>query len=123
MFDITVFGAIVAGLLSFASPCVLPLAPPYLCYIGGVSLEQMTDDEGPSPEARRAVIASAIAFTLGFASVFIALGATASLIGQWVGENLSLLSKIAGAVIVLLGIHFPRHRPHPALLSRGAAGG
>lgn len=106
MFDISLIGAFWAGLASFITPCVLPLVPPYLCYIGGVSLEQMTADEGPTPQARRAVLISALAFTLGFSTVFMALGATASTLGQFVGENLHILSKIAGAFIILLGLHF-----------------
>lgn len=106
MFEVTLIGAAIAGLLSFLSPCVLPLAPPYLCYIGGVSMSQMTDDEGPSPEIRRSVIYASIAFALGLATIFVALGATFSAIGQWVGENRILLSRIAGAIIIVMGLHF-----------------
>jgi len=93
-------------LLSFLSPCVLPLAPPYLCYIGGVSMNQMTEGDGPSPEVRRSVIYASIAFALGLATIFVALGATFSAIGQWVGENRILLSRIAGAIIIVMGLHF-----------------
>jgi len=106
MLEVTVIGAAIAGLLSFLSPCVLPLAPPYLCYIGGVSMGEMTEDGGPTPEVRRQVIFASIAFALGLATIFVALGATFSAVGQWVGENRELLSQIAGVVIIAMGLHF-----------------
>lgn len=106
MFEVTLIGAAIAGLLSFLSPCVLPLAPPYLCYIGGVSMNQMTEGEGPSPAVRRSIIFASIAFALGLATIFVALGATFSAIGQWVGENRTMLSRIAGVVIIVMGLHF-----------------
>jgi len=78
-FEISYIGAMVAGVLSFLSPCVLPLVPPYLCFMGGVSLEQMTDDsEELPPGVMRAVLFSSVAFIFGFTTVFVALGATAS---------------------------------------------
>ena len=104
MFEVTLIGAAIAGLLSFLSPCVLPLAPPYLCYIGGVSMAQATEE--PSPEVRRAVILASIAFALGLATIFVALGASFSALGRWVGENRILLTRIAGGIIVLMGLHF-----------------
>lgn len=106
MQEVTLIGAAIFGLLSFLSPCVLPLAPPYLCYIGGVSMNQMTEGEGPAPEVRRSVIFASIAFALGLATIFVALGATFSAIGQWVGEHRLILSRIAGGVIILMGLHF-----------------
>ena len=105
-FDVSYAGAVVAGLLSFLSPCVLPLVPPYLCFIGGVSLDQMTGDEGVAPGLLRRVFIAAIAFVLGFSTVFIAFGATASTLGQFVGDYLEVLAKVAGVVIILLGLHF-----------------
>ena len=80
--DVTHGGALIAGLLSFVSPCVLPLVPPYLCYMAGVSLDQLTGvaDEGV---ARHKVVFSALAFVLGFSTVFVTLGATASALGRW----------------------------------------
>jgi cytochrome c-type biogenesis protein len=106
-FEITYIGALVAGILSFLSPCVLPLVPPYLCYMGGVSLEQMTDkDEELPPGVMRAVLFSSVAFIFGFTTVFVAFGATASTIGQWVADYMDLLSQIAGGIIIILGLHF-----------------
>ncbi len=105
-FEVSHIGALGAGILSFLSPCVLPLVPPYLCFIGGVSLEQMTDDEELPPGVMRAVLLSAAAFVLGFSTVFIALGATASTVGQWVADYMDVLSMIAGGIIIVLGLHF-----------------
>ncbi|MCH7935827.1 MAG: cytochrome c biogenesis protein CcdA [Proteobacteria bacterium] len=104
--EISFIGALVAGILSFLSPCVLPLVPPYLCFLGGVSLEQMSEGEGPDPGVMRGVLLSALVFVLGFSTVFVAFGATASTIGQFVGDNMDVLSQIAGAVIIILGLHF-----------------
>ena len=106
VFEVSHLGAFGAGILSFLSPCVLPLVPPYLCFIGGVSLEQMTDDAEIPPNVMRAVLISAGLFILGFSTVFIALGATASTIGQWVASYMDILSMIAGGIIIVLGLHF-----------------
>jgi cytochrome c-type biogenesis protein len=93
-------------MLSFLSPCVLPLVPPYLCFIGGVSLEQISEDEELAPGVMRAVVLSAVVFVLGFSTVFIALGATASTIGDFIVDYMDILSKLAGGVIIVLGLHF-----------------
>jgi len=105
-FDVSYAGAFGAGLLSFLSPCVLPLVPPYLCFLGGVTLDQVAGDGEADPKLMRRVFFAAIAFVLGFSTVFIALGATATAIGQMVATYLDVLAKIAGAVIIVLGIHF-----------------
>jgi cytochrome c-type biogenesis protein len=106
-FEVSYIGALGAGILSFLSPCVLPLVPPYLCFIGGVSLEQMTDDsESLPPGVMRSVLLSSVVFVLGFTTVFVMLGATASTIGQFVADYLDLLSQIAGGIIIILGLHF-----------------
>jgi len=105
-FDVSYAGALGAGVLSFLSPCVLPLVPPYLCFIGGVSLDQMTEGEAPNRAVMRKVFVTALVFVLGFSTVFIALGATASTLGQFVGDYMDVLSMIAGVVIILLGLHF-----------------
>ncbi len=102
-FDLTLSGALVAGLLSFLSPCVLPLVPPYLCFLAGVSFEELTDDKR---RAGFSIFATALAFVLGFTTVFVALGATASIIGQTVTRYLDVLAVIAGVVIAVLGLHF-----------------
>jgi cytochrome c-type biogenesis protein len=91
-----------AGLLSFASPCVLPLVPAYLCFLGGVSLDRLEAEDAPKGR----VIAAAAAFVLGFATVFVALGASASAVGEVLAANLRWLSVVAGSAIVLLGLHY-----------------
>jgi len=104
--DVSYFGAFGAGLLSFLSPCVLPLVPPYLCFLGGVSLDQLTGEDHEAPGTGRKVFVSALAFVLGFSTVFVMLGATSSYLGRLIAEHLDLLAKIAGVVIILLGLHF-----------------
>lgn len=105
MTDVGILGAFLGGLLSFVSPCVLPLVPPYLCYVAGVSLEEFAQS-GPGERGRRRVLASALAFVLGFSTVFVALGATASLVGQTVARHLGVLSILGGIVIIVMGLHF-----------------
>nr|WP_306268135.1 cytochrome c biogenesis CcdA family protein [Pararhizobium sp. IMCC3301] len=102
---VSLSGAAAAGLLSFVSPCVLPLVPPYLCFLAGVSLDELTDEQRPPVLASRIIIAS-LFFVFGFATVFVALGASASLIGAFVTEYLTILSYVAGAIIIVLGLHF-----------------
>lgn len=97
--------ALLAGMISFLSPCVLPLVPPYLCFIAGTSLEEMADEKA-SPKLTGRVMLAALLFVLGFSTVFVLLGATASVLGQMVREHLSLLSQIAGVVIIVMGLHF-----------------
>lgn len=101
--QVTYLAALVAGILSFISPCVLPLIPGYISFVSGVSLDEMrTPATGSS---RRQVLVASLSFVLGFSLVFIALGASASALGQWVLQNLPLLGKIAGVVIILFGLH------------------
>lgn len=102
--DVTFPAAAVAGLLSFLSPCVLPLVPPYLTYLAGVSIEDLSIETRAA--ARRDITLSAILFVIGFSTVFIALGATASVFGALLRANLTILSWIAGIAIVLMGLHF-----------------
>ncbi|MBN9000013.1 MAG: cytochrome c biogenesis protein CcdA, partial [Rhizobiales bacterium] len=103
--DVTLWGALLAGLLSFVSPCVLPLVPPYLCYITGLTLEEVTGGIG-NRRVRRIVIASSIAFVLGFTTVFVALGATASVLGRLIARYQDVFAIIAGLVIIVMGLHF-----------------
>src|SRR5665648_111114 len=104
--DVTYFDALIAGLLSFLSPCVLPLVPPYLCFLGGTTFDQLTgEDETPS-HVYKTVVLSSVAFVLGFTTVFVILGASATVAGQLVAENLPLLAKIAGVLIIIAGLHF-----------------
>lgn len=107
MQEITYVSALVAGIISFISPCVLPLVPPYLCYMAGASIDQLTDgDSATNNQLRNKVIANSLLFVLGFSSVFIALGAGASTIGQWLRYYQDMLASIAGIVIILMGLHF-----------------
>ena len=104
--DVSYYGAFLAGLLSFLSPCILPIVPPYLCFLGGVSLEQLQDGEKADRAATRRVVLASIVFVLGFATVFVAFGASASLLGQLLLDNIKVLSTIAGILIIILGLHF-----------------
>ena len=106
MFDIGLFGAFVAGLLSFLSPCVLPLVPPYLCFLAGSSLDQLIEDHEEGAQIRRQAVVNAVLFVIGFNIVFISLGATATLLGQMVAENMHILATIAGGLIIVMGLHF-----------------
>ena len=101
MTDVTFPAAAAAGLLSFLSPCVLPLAPPYLCYLAGASLEELVE-EGEA-RARRNTIVAALLFVLGFATVFVALGATASVFGALLRQWSHALSIAAGLGIMAMG--------------------
>ncbi len=106
MIEITYFGALVAGLLSFASPCVLPLIPAYISFLGGASLSQLTEEDGVDVATQKRVFYAAIAFVLGFSTVFIALGASATAISALIAQNSLLLGQIAGVIIVIFGLHF-----------------
>lgn len=105
MFDIGFGAAFLAGLLSFVSPCVLPIVPPYLAYLAGVSFSDLQSAEVERERARR-IIVSAIVFVAGFSTVFVALGATASVIGQTIAQYFGVLSVIAGVIIIIMGLHF-----------------
>ncbi len=100
------FGVALAGLVSFLSPCVLPLVPPYLGYLGGTTISQATGSDGIDPRLWRRVIAGSVCFVLGFTTVFVGLGAGASVFGQLIQAYRSELSIVAGAVIILFGLHF-----------------
>jgi cytochrome c-type biogenesis protein len=102
--DVSAGGAFLAGLLSFFSPCVLPLVPPYLAYMGGVSIAELKDED--ATRARWPVLLAALAFVAGFSTVFVSLGATASWIGQAVSGWLGVLGYIAGALVIIMGLHF-----------------
>ena len=96
--------AILAGLLSFLSPCVLPLVPPYLCFLAGATFEDL--QAGDVARTRRDAVLASLLFVAGFATVFVALGATASAFGSILRRYNEILSIAAGLAIVVMGLHF-----------------
>jgi len=96
--------ALAGGALSFLSPCVLPLVPPYLAYLAATEVNRLHAPD--TSRQRRRVLAIALAFVLGLATVFVALGVSASAFGGWLAQHRILLGQISGAVIILFGIHF-----------------
>ena len=103
--NVTIAAALLAGMLSFLSPCVLPLVPPYLVYLTGTSVERFAGAEA-EPQVRRETIMAALLFVLGFTTVFVALGASASAIGALLRAYSYILGKVAGIVIIVMGLHF-----------------
>jgi cytochrome c-type biogenesis protein len=103
--DVSIFAALLAGVISFLSPCVLPLVPPYLVYLAGTSLERLADAE-PAPRVRQETILAALLFVAGFSTVFVALGAGASVIGGVVRYYSHELGIVAGVAIIVMGLHF-----------------
>jgi len=101
MTDVSFAGAFLAGLISFLSPCVLPLVPGYISMLSGIGLEQLRQGESP----RGGLFASSLAFVGGFSAVFIAFGASASAVGKFLSQNRGLLAPIAGVLIILFGLH------------------
>jgi cytochrome c-type biogenesis protein len=99
-------GVALAGLVSFLSPCVLPLIPPYLGYLSGASLDAMSQGIAVEDDRWQRVVVAALFFVLGFTTVFVALGAGASMLGQWVQVHKTQLSLVAGIVIIGFGAHF-----------------
>lgn len=106
MFDVSFFGAAFAGLLSFLSPCILPIVPFYLSYLAGVGMNQIAADAEVSPQVRLRAFLAACCFALGVITVFMGLGATATVFGQMVREYFDILRWIAAAIIIAMGLHF-----------------
>ena len=94
--------ALLAGLISFASPCVLPIVPPYLAYMSGVSVSDIREDG----KGRQSATIAALFFVLGLSTVFLLLGFTASAIGAFFLKNQDLFSKISGVIVIIFGLHF-----------------
>ncbi|HJS72823.1 MAG TPA: cytochrome c biogenesis protein CcdA [Vicinamibacteria bacterium] len=109
MTDVSLLAALAAGVISFISPCVLPIVPGYISFISGASLSELKNPIDLDPARRRElfwrVAANSLFFVLGFSVVFVAMGASATYIGQWFAANRLVLARIAGAVIIVLGLH------------------
>ena len=108
MADIGYLTALVAGAVSFLSPCVLPLVPPYLVYLAGASMDTLTQGEDATvkSQARRRALLHSLLFVIGFSCVFIALGASASSIGLLIRQYQQVLAIVAGVIIIIMGLHF-----------------
>lgn len=106
MLDISYFGAAIAGLLSFFTPCVLPMVPFYLCYMAGLSMNELRSDEDIPPGAQKRLIISAVFFALGVTTIFVLLGMGATAIGQAFGMWRDTLRYVAAAILILFGLHF-----------------
>jgi len=101
MTDVSLVGAFLAGLVSFLSPCVLPLVPGYISMLSGIGMEELRKGEAPTS----GLFASSLAFVTGFSVVFISFGASASAVGSFLLQNRALLAPVAGALILLFGLH------------------
>lgn len=106
MFDVTLLGALVAGLLSFVSPCVLPIVPFYLSYLAGVGMNQISAEAEITSRVRLRAFLAACCFALGVMTVFVALGASATVFGSLVREYFDELRWVASATIIAMGLHF-----------------
>ncbi len=106
MFDITFAGAALAGLLSFLSPCILPIVPFYLSYLAGVGMNQISADASIDSATRRRAVIAAICFAAGVITIFMGLGAAATVFGQVVREYFDVLRWIAAGIILVMGLHF-----------------
>ncbi|MDL2286193.1 cytochrome c biogenesis protein CcdA [Desulfococcaceae bacterium OttesenSCG-928-F15] len=100
---ISFLAAFSAGLLSFFSPCILPLIPAYFCFISGVSMDELVD--GKNPLVKRSILISTLGFVLGFSLVFVALGASVSFLGQFLAGHEKTLRIVGGVLILLFGLH------------------
>lgn len=106
MFDVTYLGALLAGLLSFLSPCILPMVPFYLSYLAGVGMNQISAEAEVSRAVRLRAFLAACCFALGVITVFMGLGATATAFGQMVREYFDVLRWLAAAIMIAMGLHF-----------------
>ena len=106
MLEITFVGATLAGLLSFLSPCILPIVPFYLSYLAGVGMNQITADGPIDAGVRRRAVIAALFFAAGGITIFVGLGAAATTFGQIVRDYFDVLRWVAAAVIIAMGLHF-----------------
>ena len=106
MLDISFGGAAVAGILSFLSPCILPIVPFYLCYMAGISMSELRGDNTIAPGAQKRLVLSAVFFALGVTSIFVLLGMGATALGQGFRAWKEPLSYVAAAMLLVFGLHF-----------------
>ena len=106
MLDISFAGAALAGLLSFFTPCILPMVPFYLCYMAGISMAELRDDSGIEAGAQRRLVLSAVVFAAGVTTIFVLLGMGATAVGQAFADWRRPLSYAAAAVLLVFGLHF-----------------
>lgn len=106
MLEISLVGALVAGLLSFLTPCILPMVPFYLSYMGGLSIAELKGDGEIAPGAQKRLFVSAVAFALGVTTIFVGLGMGATALGALFQDWLTPLSYVAAAILVVFGLHF-----------------
>lgn len=103
--NISIFVALSAGLISFLSPCILPLIPSYLAFITGVSIEELSVEDSLR-HVRKKVVVNSLMFILGFSLIFIALGASATILGKFLAKNIRWFEIVGGALVILFGLHF-----------------
>lgn len=103
--NVSVLVAFTAGLISFLSPCILPMIPSYLAFITGISLEELSQDQNLK-KVRKSVITNSLFFILGFSILFIAMGASATFVGKFLAKNIRWFEIIGGSLVVILGLHF-----------------
>jgi cytochrome c-type biogenesis protein len=103
--NVSIFVAFTAGLISFLSPCILPMIPSYLAFITGISLEELSQDQNLK-KVRKSVITNSLLFIMGFSILFIAMGASATFIGKFLARNIRWFEIIGGSLVVILGLHF-----------------
>ena len=104
MANISILAAFLAGVISFVSPCVLPLVPAYISFISGISIQELTQGEDKK-RALKGVIINSLLFVAGFSLIFIGLGASATLVGQFLLSKMDIFAKVAGVIIVIFGLH------------------
>lgn len=106
MLDISYAGAALAGLLSFFTPCILPMVPFYLCYMAGLSMNELRSDGAIAPGAQKRLVISAVFFALGVTTIFVLLGMGATALGQAFAQWRQPLSYVAAAILFVFGLHF-----------------
>ncbi len=106
MLEISYAGAALAGLISFFTPCILPMVPFYLCYMAGISMSELQGDGDIAPGAQRRLVSSAVFFALGVTSIFVMLGLGATALGQAFAQWKEPLSYMAAAILFVFGLHF-----------------